>query len=174
MQRIRPVLTHTRRRAYAAVALLLGFASWPALAASGINPLCDDDETLPTPPDELTVDTVDHVPIIDDATMPLGIVDPSPPALASTTPRVDHILRQIFDETPPDNAASDDSSARSTAAPLVELRTPDLVEDTSDEFRSESMESQGDVPAPMVDPRFPGLSDADAERYRRQMYRTDI
>lgn len=174
MARIRPVLTVTRRRVSTAVALVLGFASWPALAASGINPLCDDDQTLPANPDELTVETVDHVPIIDDATMRLGMVDQSPPALASTTPRVDHILRQIFDETPPDDVGSDDSGARSTAAPLVEFRTPDLVDDTSDDFRPESMESQGDMPAPMVDPRFPGLSDADAERYRRQMYRTDI
>lgn len=173
MQRIRPVLNRTCRRRTAAVTLLLGLASAPALAASGINPLCDEEQTLPAPPDELTIDTVDHVPIIDAATSRLGIVDQSPPALASATPRVDRILRQIFDETPPADE-SGESVALSTAAPLVELTTPDLVDDASDEFRPESPESQGDLPPPLVDPRFPGLSDADAERYRRQMFRTDI
>ena len=174
MQRIRPVLNRTCRRRTAAVALILGLASGPSFAAAGSNPLCDEDRTLPAPPEELTIDTVDHVPIIDAATTRLGIVDQSPPALASTTPRVDRILRQIFDEAPPDDA-SGDSVARSTAAPLVELTTPDLIDDVSDALRPEPQESRGgELPAPLVDPRFPGLSDADAERYRRQMFRTDI
>lgn len=174
MQRIRPALTQTRRRHSAAVALFFSLASCPVLASSGIDPVCDDSDPLTSLADELITEAVDHAPSVGSTSMRLGIVDQSPPRLASATPRVDRILRQIFDETPPDNADSGDAAARSTAAPLVELKTPDLIDEARDRFRRAAPESQTDVPTPLVDPRFPGLSDADAERYRRQMYRTDI
>lgn len=95
----------------------------------------------------------------------------------STAPRVETILREIFDENVPVDHEAADATAISSpnAASLAELTAPGLREksrniDNVDE--AESHEAQSDIGA--VSTSIPGLSEDDLSRYRRQMFRTDI
>ena len=99
-----------------------------------------------------------------------------PPSIA-TAPRVERILREIFDESLPadQEAAEATPSSSPDAATLAELTAPGLAEisrviDNID--AAKIREAKQDVSG--VTTSVPGLADDELARYRRQMFRTDI
>lgn len=93
------------------------------------------------------------------------------------TPRVETILREIFDESVPAGQEDADATAISSpnAAPLAELTAPQLRQksrDIDNSDKSNIRDAENDVTG--VSTSVPGLSEDDLSRYRRQMFRTDI
>lgn len=172
--------THAARGAGTA-ALLLVFCCAPAFAA-GSDSLCalgtSVEITFDVPVDELTVTFVDlgaAKAVPEEEALP-GTIDASvtqTPSV-STTPRVDRILREIFDEAVPDDyvIAEATPSSSPNAASLAELTAPVLREKSRDIDETRLDDAERDVTGVIT--RVPGLSEDEMARYRRQMLRTDI
>jgi hypothetical protein len=138
-----------------AAALLLALCCGPAFADLGET----DSISAADAPLETTEDLNSRAPSI------------------SMAPRVETILREIFDESVPEGQAAAEATAISSpnAAPLAELTAPGLREksrdiDSSDELKIRAAEK--DVTG--ISTSVPGLSEDDRSRYRREMFRTDI
>ena len=91
-----------------------------------------------------------------------------------TAPRVETILREIFDESVPEDheAAAATPISSPHAASLAELTAPGLREKSRNIDDAEIREDKRAVSG--VNTRVPGVSEDDLSRYRRQMFRTDI
>ena len=136
-------------------ALLLAFCCAPALADLGPT----DSVSAADAPPATVEDLASRAPSV------------------SMTPRVETILREIFDESVPEGQESAIATAISSpnAAPLSELTAPGLRErsrtiDSSEE--SKIREAEKDVTG--ISTSVPGLSEDELSRYRRHMFRTDI
>jgi hypothetical protein len=153
--------------------LALSAVVGPALAATGTN--CDQAaESLPLPEpgtDALTFEVVEYTVSDHDAPGRLSVdgsdesggsgleTDPGPP-------RVETLLRRIFDETQlraPDLAEADEPEERH--APMV-IDKPESVNSSS----AAPDQAESAVPGP----HLPGVSHDEFLRFKRQMYRTDI
>lgn len=184
----RPAPTAAAMRGTGTAALLLVFCCAPAFAAIvDADALCAQSISphisFDIPVDELSLTMVD-----------LGVsaavttahqaadydVEPAlqPPSVA-TAPRVERILREIFDESlPADHEAADATPSSSpNAATLAELTAPGLREmsrdvDGIDTDAARIREVEQDVTEIIT--RVPGVSEDELARYRRQMFRTDI
>lgn len=163
-----------------AAGLLLGLWCAPALAASGS--FCEGVEgltvNLEIPEGEFEIEVIDHAPVTTIETVDIygsddiGIdVTPHDVPLA---PQVETILKQIFDETPPDGQEpSAATPVRSPdAAPLAELTAP-VLREKNREIQDDNEADRG-VERRNDDSDLEGVTDEDLLRYRRQMYRTDI
>lgn len=154
----------------AAVALALGAWVQPSFAATATDARCDQSmDSLPMSPADdgkLAIRVIDHgtaTAAADDALAAEETV--ADPADGSTGPRVEIMLRRIFDE------------ARARQPNLPE---PEIVEDLSAPLaidKTESIEEPAAVleaePADSPAER-PDFSADELLRYRRQMFRTDI
>ncbi len=142
--------------------MLLALWCSPAFAA-GSDVLCENaaaaNVSLNVPVAELSIAVVDL-----QSTAPSVI----------RAPRVETILREIFNEIAPEDHEDEDAipSAAPHAAPLAELTAPDLREKSRNIDDAEIREDTGGVNG--VSTRVPGLSEDDLSRYRRHMFRTDI
>jgi hypothetical protein len=144
----------------------------PALAATGANASCDQSAESPKLPEPssgaLTFEVVEHTVSGHDAPGRLsvdGSAEPGGSGLQpdSGPPRVETLLRRIFDET----------QLRTPVLPEAEdpeERTEPMAIDKSDSTDSETGDGQDATPGP----RLPGVSRDDLVRFQRQMYRTDI
>ena len=123
-------------------AMLLTLCCAPALASTGVEDLSIDvDESAVT----------------------------SPTTMIELTPRVASILREIFDERVPDDAAAGETS---NATPLAELPAPDLLEQSRELDEADIRESESDLTR--VNTNLSGISEDQLSRFRHQMFRTDI
>ena len=176
-QRLRPAAT----RGTGTAALLLVFCCAPAFSA-GSDLLCDTpatvEITLDIPIDELVVSFVDlgtatAAPGDDALPGTFDDVASRAPSVV-TTPRVERILREIFDESVPADHESSTATPSSSpnAAPLAELTAPVLREKSRDIGETDLDRSDNDVTG--VRSSVPGLSEEELSRYRREMLRTDI
>lgn len=142
-----------------AAAVLLAFWCAPVFAA-GSDVLCEQAATasvsLDVPVEELSIAVVD--------------LERAGPSILMA-PRVETILREIFDETVPEDQEAADATPISSphAASLAELTAPDLREKSRTIDETEIREDERDVST-----RVPGVSEDDLSRYRRHMFRTDI
>ena len=178
-ERQRPTRAATRGAGTAA--LLLVFCCAPAFGA-GSDLLCDQPATvnitLDIPIDELVVSFVDlgaATAAPGDDALPGSLDDLASRAPSvSTTPRVERILREIFDESVPADheATTATPSSLPNAAPLAELTAPVLREKSRDMNDTKVDRTDNDVIG--VNSRVPGLSEEELSRYRREMLRTDI
>ena len=153
----------------------LGFALSPALAATGADTRCDQSVDSAQMPDahnnNLTLEVVDHMATdslaagqlsIDSALEDGGSAAPS----TDDPPRVEALLRKIFDETQlytPEVSSPEDVDERS--APLAVNKTDNGEEQTPSGSRDVANE---------IAPRLPGVSGDELLRFKQQMYRTDI
>lgn len=175
----KPTLAATRGAATAA--MLLVFCCAPAFSA-GPDALCPEPTTvritLEVPIDELVISFVDlgaATAAPDEDSLPGTLDDLASRAPSvSTTPRVERILREIFDESVPANheATAATPSSSPNAAPLAELTAPVLREKSRDIDDSSMRDAESDVTG--VTSSVPGLSEDELSRYRREMLRTDI
>lgn len=165
---IRAVLGDT-----ATATLLLIVACGPALAA--VDTHCEVHAGVSAPSttdvDMLAIELVDHG---DAGTLPVGPLDADSDRLTSRPQAaIDAtILRQIFDETVPDEV---EEPAPASTAPLAEVAAPSGSEERPaliDAEDSDELTDENDLPNAI--PRVPGVSDDDMRRYRERMYRTDI
>lgn len=155
--------------------LALGAFMSPSFAATAADSRCDPSAAAPalpeTPATSLTIEVVEHTassPVTPGQVSLDGSMDDGGSSLEpnSESPRVETLLRRIFDDTRlrapgfPDIEESDSSDA-----PLSTDRTESVEPPVS-----ESAESEFDSTAPQV----PGLSGDDLVRFKRHMYRTDI
>ena len=174
-------MTHRKAQANTAIVrglgallvLALGASVSPALAATGTN--CDQAAESPPLPEPgtgaLNFEVVEHAISGHEAPGRLSVdgsaesggsgleTDPGPP-------RVETLLRRIFDETQlraPDFLESDEPEERN--APMA-IDKPESVNSTS----AAPGEAEDVVPGP----RLPGISRDELLRFKRQMYRTDI
>lgn len=155
--------------------LALGTSTTPALAATGADTRCDQSAESPALPDvhpgNLTLEVVDHPvaePVapgrisVDSAIEPGGSSTPS----ADDRPRVETLLRRIFDEPQlraPELPSTEEADER--GAPFV-------VEKPA---KAEKPAATGPEDAARdVAPRMPGVSGDETLRFKHQMYRTDI
>lgn len=178
MRQSQTALAKASIRGYRVIALLLSLVCTPAIAASGIDPLCDGtadrSDSVELAAEEFSIEVVEHGGNAD--VDEFGAIEDALSALRPTNPSVDTILRRIFDESTTIDVAAPESAAdiRATAAPLVELTVPEAIEAPTDAVESAESDSAVEQNSGNVEPEFPGLTDADSRRYRRQMYRTDI
>ena len=140
-------------RGIGAAAMLLAFWCAPAFADLGA---ADSVNAVRTTADAATTD--------------LEFAAPS----VLMVPRVETILREIFDESVPEDheAAAATPISSPHAAPLAELTAPDLLDKSRSIVDAEIREDERGVNG--VNTRVPGVSEDDLARYRRQMFRTDI
>ena len=142
--------------------MLLAFWCSPAFAA-GSDVLCENaaaaDVSLDVPVEDLSIVLVDLQSTVPSAIKP---------------PRVETILREIFNETVPEDQKDEDATpiAAPHAAPLAELTAPDLREKSRNIDDAEIREDTRGIND--VSTRVPGVSEDDLSRYRRHMFRTDI
>ena len=115
-------------------------------------------------------DSVNTVRTTSDAATDLEFAAPS----VLMVPRVETILREIFDESVPEDheAAAATPISSPHAAPLAELTAPDLLDKSRSIDDAEIRDDERGVNG--VNTRVPGVSEDDLARYRRQMFRTDI
>lgn len=153
----------------------LGASVSPALAATGADASCDQSAESPPLPepttDALSLEVVEHA--VSDHDVPGRMsVDGSAEAggsgldSSSEPPRVETLLRRIFDETQirtPGLPESEDVKERN--APMA-TDNPESADSASAEF--------GDAQDAAPGPRLPGISSDELLRFKRQMYRTDI
>ena len=140
-------------------ALLLTLCCAPALADLGQTDSVSAADAPPTTPPTIIEDLNSQAPSV------------------SMTPRVETILREIFDESVPEGQAAADATAVSSpnAASLAELTAPGLREKSRDiDTSAESGIGDAENDVTGVSTGVPGLSEDDLSRYRRQMFRTDI
>ena len=152
--------TSAKRPIVARAAALLMFAVAPAMAATGVDVLCDRsaDPLHVHEPDTLDLDLIERG--LDSAVAAGESQSDDMPV--SMTPRDATILRQIFDEAAPSAPAVDDSEF--DGARGIEERAPDVA------GTAESGEPEASVPGA----RLPDISEEESIRFRRHMYRTDI
>jgi len=169
-------------------ALLLTLLCTPAFASTGYNVACDravtSAPTLDIPVQSLTLRHVDLgaaaskraedvlQETADDA-FALAARAPS----VSTAPRVERILREIFDESAPLDQEDSDATPISSpnAASLRELTEDGLREKSrSLDVPDESGIQEAGTESPSANARVPGIPEDELARYRRQMFRTDI
>jgi hypothetical protein len=159
----------------AIVVLALGAWVHPALSATGADTRCD--QSMDVPPmsaaggNKLTMQVVDHgmntAAGADEISLDSALDDLAPAASEPPSgPRVDMMLRRIFDE--------------------AQLRQPQLMESApADNPRALPLAvdkaDSGEEPAAVLDseqldvgPELPGYSDDELLRYRQQMFRKDI
>ena len=154
--------------------LALGAWMHPAYSATGTDANCDQSLDSPSMSladnRELPLRLIDHGAASTASADGLSIDGPAPDPAAKTAirptgPRVDIILRRIFDE------------ARARQPSLSE---PDQAGDFSAPLAVDKSENDEEPPAGLeTDPvdspaEFPGFSADELHRYRKQMYRTDI
>jgi hypothetical protein len=168
-----------------AASLLLMLWCAPGFASSGHDALYEEVASghicLDAPVQKLSIVVVDHgdasaVPSGDamlNATDDLNVRTPS----VFVAPRVETILREIFDESIPADQEASDATASSppNAATLEELTAPGLREQSrhlEDIDKSVIRDADGD--STRANTSVPGFSEDDLARYRRQMFRTDI
>lgn len=127
-----------------AAALLLALCCTPALASSGVEDLAID------------------------------VADPGSVAAVQLTPRIASILREIFDETVPEEQDVENATPVNppSAAPLAELIAPDLREKSRSIDAADIRKSESDLTR--VKTNVSGVSEDELSRFRRQMFRTDI
>ena len=173
--RERPAPTATAIRGTGTAALLLVFCCAPAYSA-GSDALCaqsvSPNISFDIPIDELSLTMVDlGVSAAEYDTEPDQVIQP--PSVA-TAPRVERILREIFDESLPANQEAADATPSSSpnAASLAELTAPGLQEMSRAVDKTKIRDVEKDVTE--VTTRVPGVSEDELARYRRQMFRTDI
>jgi len=140
---VRLGLSLRQRAAFSGTAaMLLMLCCAPALASTGVEDLSIDiDESAVT----------------------------SPTTMIELTPRVASILREIFDERVPDDAAAGETS---NATPLAELPAPDLLEQSRELDAADIRKSESDLTR--VNTNLSGISEDQLSRFRHQMFRTDI
>ena len=167
------VTTVAALRGTGAAVVLLAFWCAPVFAA-GSDVFCEKaaiaSVSLDVQIEDLAIAVVDHG--ITDAVSAAGLEPAAPSVLMA--PRVETILREIFDETvPADHEAADATPISSPhAASLAELTAPVLREQGKKIDDAEIREDKLGVSG--VNTRVPGVSEDDLSRYRRQMFRTDI
>ncbi len=127
-----------------AAALLLALCCTPALASSGVEDLAID------------------------------VADPGSVAAVQLTPRIASILREIFEETVPEEQDVENATPVNppSAAPLAELIAPDLREKSRSIDAADIRKSESDLTR--VKTNVSGVSEDELSRFRRQMFRTDI
>ncbi len=153
----------------------------PALAATGLDVLCDRSSDQPVSlvvsVEELTINVVDHGSANSMAAGESAATEILPPSAVSVNPSVETILRQIFDESAPAGQESAEATAAgaANAVSLAELTAP-TASDKSVELAG--ADDTGDVnseeSSSVVNTQLQGVPDDQILRYRRQMYRTDI
>lgn len=173
--------TRAAIRGAGTAAWLLVFCCAPAFSA-GPDVLCAQSTSvnisLDVPVDDLVINFIDlgsASSIPDEDSLPGTLDDLASRAPSvSTAPRVERILREIFDESVPEDHEATDATPSSSpnAAPLAELTAPVLREKSRDIDESRMRDAENDVTG--VTSSIPGLSEDELARYRRQMLRTDI
>lgn len=162
-------------------ALLLALCCVPALAA-GTNELCEEAAaralSLDVPVQELAIQIVDHgiansVAAGKSTAAASDELDSYAPI--SMVPQAETILREIFDESiPEDHEAAKAAPIKSpNAAPLAELTAP-VLREKSQYIIADPEVREGDRDAGESNTSVPGVTDEELLRYRRQMFRTDI
>jgi len=159
-------------------AALIALCAWivPGLAATGVDMSCERSaNSSPLPqerPDQLMADVVDHgagvdVPLGDVADAATADADrPAARASDDSGPRVDVMLRRIFDEPQlraPEAAGPQQSDV---LAPPLAVDKSDTVDDGSTGVEPVQ---DNDTATPL-----PGVSGDELMRYRQRMFRTDI
>ena len=154
----------------ALLVIALGASLSPALAATGTN--CDQGAESPPLPEPgtgaLSFEVVEHTVSSHDAPGRLSVDGSAEPGGSSLEPeqgppRVETLLRRIFDET----------RLRAPALTESEERIAPMAIDKLDSANSTSAES-GEVQDAEPGPHLPGVSRDELLRFKRQMYRTDI
>ena len=147
---------------------LFALAAWSssALAATAVETRCDQSVRSVDMPDDrspdLNIEIVDHGPARSSGT----IEEDSSQVEATARPKVEVLLRRIFDEPqlrPVD--ASESEKVEEMAAPLA----VDQVETVEEAAKKANSDDAGKTSADL-----PGVSADDLLRFKRQMYRTDI
>ena len=166
--------TVTQRLLSAVTALLLGVWMFPSLAATGTDTRSDPSmESAPmslSAGRELPIHVIDRAAtgVVDHESLPLDDAAAETPADAAeppTGPRVDIMLRRIFDEA---------------RAREPQLHQPREDNDFNAPLAVEKTETREDAPGALesgpadATAELPGFGAQDILRYRQQMYRTDI
>lgn len=152
----------------AAIVLALGAWAQTSLAATGSDARCD--QSMDTPPmspaegDSLSIQVMDHgtATAVDELAAEETEADP---AGGSKGPRVEIMLRRIFDEA---------------RARQPDLSEPEIAEDRSAPFAVDKTDSKEEPAAALeAEPadsaaELPSFSADELLRYREQMFRTDI
>ena len=161
-------------RLCAAALLVLGAWVHPALSATGSDASCD--QPLVGPPmsiednRRLPLEVIDHGPNVTAAAGDVSLEDTlnepgTEMAPGPAGPRVDIILRRIFDEArarQPD--LSEPEQPGDLSAPLAVDKSENL-EESSAGLETDTIDSGAELP---------GFTADELHRYRQQMYRTDI
>jgi hypothetical protein len=154
-----------------ALLLAVGVSTSPALAATSADSRCDQSAESPALPDvrpgDLSLEVVDHSVTpgqtsVDSAIEPGG----SSNAPANERPRVETLLRRIFDEPQlraPEVPETEEADTRS--APFAVDKPENAEKPTTTVPGDKDSEPS---------PHLPGVSSDDVLRFKRQMYRTDI
>lgn len=168
-----------RRRAApslsSAIALLaLGIWMSPAFSATGTNARCDettdyrpmsiaDDRELPI---QVIGHGTDNAAAADDTSPDDAVADATTRTVTRPTgPRVDIMLRRIFDEARARQPSlSEPEETSDLSAPLAGDK-PENVEEPAAVLEADPVDSSAELP---------GFSADEVHRYRQQMYRTDI
>jgi hypothetical protein len=168
-----------------AVTLLLALWCAPGFASAGYAALCDKSQSSPidldVPVQKLSIIAVDYGnaslvsagDAMPESTDDLNIRSPS----VSIAPRVETILREIFDESIPADQKDADATASSPAntATLEELTAPVLREQSRNIDKLENSDirdAEGNTTR--ANTSVPGVAEDELSRFRRQMFRTDI
>jgi hypothetical protein len=154
---------------------LLALGAWmqPAFSATGTDANCD--QSLDSPAmsladsNELPLRLIEHGAAATTAADDISLGDSADPAATTpirpTGPRVDIILRRIFDEARARQPnLSEPEQAGDLGAPLV-VDQSENVEEPAAGLETDPVDSPAELP---------GLSADELHRYRKQMYRTDI
>lgn len=152
----------------AATVLVLGAWACPSLAATGSDARCDQslDQPPMSPADsgDLAIQVIDHGTAT--ATDDLAVEETgADPAGGSKGPRVEVMLRRIFDE----------ARARQPGLPQLEFaedRNAPLAVDQADGIEEPAAVLEAEPAESATE--LPGFSADELLRYRRQMFRTDI
>lgn len=155
---------------------VLAFGAWmhPALSATGTAANCDQSLDSPSMSladnRELPLRLIDHGAASTASADGLSIDGPAPDPAAKTAirptgPRVDIILRRIFDEARARQPSlSEPEHTGGLGAPLV-VDQSETVEEPAAGLETGPVESPAGLPEFSAD---------ELHRYRKQMYRTDI
>ena len=155
---------------------VLALGAWmnPAFSATGTDARCDqpvDSPSMSIADDyKLPLQVVEHgaasTAAADDIALDATIADPTTKtATRPTGPRVDIMLRRIFDEARARQPGlAEPEQAGNLSAPLA-VDKSENVEESAASLESEPVDSPAELP---------GFSADELHRYRQQMYRTDI
>ena len=154
---------------------VLALAAWvhPAFSATGTDARCDQSPDAPemsiSDDGKLALRIIGHgttSTAADDLALEAAHADPSADTASYPAgPRVDVMLRRIFDEARvPRPSPSEPQKTGKLSAPLAVDKT-EKVDDASAVLEFDPADSTAE---------FPGFSPDELSRYRQQMYRTDI